>query len=222
MKVPSKTRWFTRYRTRTYSFCSSQCLSEFQSSPTKYVPLHHRSPAFTRLPERICLSESAFVGLTLSVAETFKKEAMGYLLGRCIGKTIRVDHAIPFQTAQRGYVFTAISLRRLEWVRDIAQRIHLNVKWIGDYHSHSQRGKVLRLHLPSPLDVEDMELGYVYLLVSVNEVHTCIPWRNNKKKGTISGTLGNLRMEIAGYCLDKEEELRRLEVSALWLESKPE
>ncbi len=220
MKVSREVKFRTEIKKRTYYFCSSRCLMQFQKTPEKYSPVHIRTPAFVGIPSRVHLSQSAFTALILSVAEIFKKEAMGYLLGNCKGEVVEIDHAIPFQTGKRGYTYSAVSLRRLEWVRDLTERIHPGLQWIGDYHSHPQHGNVLRLHLPSILDVEDMEPGYVYLVISVNEVQVCLPWRTSRKRGTLAGTLGKLRMEIAGYCLDKEQNLRRLEVDAPWLKRK--
>ncbi|MHA2610718.1 MAG: hypothetical protein V2G48_07620 [bacterium JZ-2024 1] len=80
--------------------------------------------------------------------------------------------------------------------------------------------RTLRLHFPSPLDVEDMEQGYLYLVVSVNEVVSCEEWKINRKRRTLSGTLGKLRMEIAAYCLDQDSKVHQIPVKVRGLKRK--
>lgn len=163
----------------------------------------------------VILKKDAFLTMVLSSIEVYKKEALGYLIGYKTRELFIVEHAIPFQTAKRGFVWAKIPEKRLERIKDLAERFKTHFKIIGDFHSHPQIGSSIGLSEPSGEDITSMEKGNIYLIVAINECgeQECVRWHNTKVlslKGSIKGYI----IEIAAFYLLKEYKFSKTSVYA--------
>lgn len=164
------------------------------------------------LPKGCLIQDGAFLSMTLSVSEVYKKEAIGFLLGYRTEELFIVEHAIPFQTAERGFVWSKIPERRLERIQELSSRFGLGLRLIGDFHSHSMIGKSKGKPAPSPTDVAFMEKGNLYIIVAINELKEVKKktWRKRGKK--LMGSLGNFDFAIGAYYCDEENHYVELDI----------
>jgi len=162
----------------------------------------------------VILKKDAFLTMVLSCVEVYKKEALGYLIGYKTKNLFLVEHAIPFQSAKRGFVWAEIPEKRLERIRELAERFKTHFEIIGDFHSHTRLGESAGLPIPSGDDIASMEKGKVYLIVAINECgDECVRWHNTEKL-TLKGSLKGYVLEIAAFYLKREYKFEEIPVFA--------
>ncbi len=160
------------------------------------------------------LKKDAFLTMVLASVEIYKKEAIGYLIGYKTNKLFIVEHAIPFQTAKRGFVWAEIPEKRLERVKELAERFNTYFEIIGDFHSHTQLGSSAGLPEPSGEDIASMERNKVYLILAINECgEECVKWHNTKNL-TLKGSIKGYVIEIGAFRLLKEYKFVKIPVYA--------
>jgi proteasome lid subunit RPN8/RPN11 len=153
--------------------------------------------------------------MILSCVEIFKREALGYLIGYKTPELFIVEHAIPFQTAKRGYVWAEVPEKRLERVRELAERFRTHFDIIGDFHSHAQLGDSPGTPEPSGDDIASMEKGKVYLIVAINKCgeEECLKWHNTETL-TLKGSIRGYIIEIAAFELQGKTKCVKIPVYA--------
>lgn len=167
-------------------------------------------------PRRVILKPAAFIEMTLAATEIYRRECLGFLLGYALNYLVLVEHAIPFQSARRGYLWTEVSESRIARVRELSTHFGLELQLLGDFHSHAQRGKTHRSVRPSSEDVADMLPNRIYMILSVNETLLKKPWHRVKGRKSLLGTLGNFEVEVAVYQLVAANQYRIVEIVAPW------
>lgn len=146
---------------------------------------------------RVFLSEAAFMGLILSSIEVYKKECLGLLLGYKLEDRFIVEYSVTYQSAKRmrnGVSSNRTRHARIESVLPKFDKLEL----LGDFHSHPQYGSLKGIPKPSPLDIEDMKQGKLYMIVGINDNEHSVRWRENQDC-TISGTLNDFHIKISAY-----------------------
>ncbi|RKX71435.1 hypothetical protein DRP53_01640 [candidate division WOR-3 bacterium] len=140
----------------------------------------------------------ALVAMVSSSVEVFHQETLGYLLGHRTETGFVVEYAIPFQTVERGYAHATINEARIDRIVRMLEPLHIDVKLIGAFHSHTQFGEMRADPIPSDTDLYNMVPGYLHLIVAVNHKKKDQPWKENQDE-TISGTIDIYHLKIGGY-----------------------
>ncbi len=149
---------------------------------------------------KLFLSESAFMGLILSSIEVYKKECLGLLLGYKLEDRFIVEYSVAYQSAKRmrnGVSPNHYGHNRIGNVLSKFDKLEI----VGDFHSHPQYGSLKGVPKPSPLDINGMESGNVYMIIAINDNQRSVRWGENMD-GTISGTLNNFHFKISAYHFD--------------------
>ena len=146
---------------------------------------------------RVFLSEAAFMGLALGSVEVYKKECLGLLLGYKLEDKFIVEYSIVYQSAKRSRNGVSPDRLRHSRIEGVLPKFH-KLELLGDFHSHPQYGDLKGIPTPSPLDINDMEQGKLYLIIGINDNRRSMRWRENGD-GTISGTLSDFHFRIAAY-----------------------
>jgi proteasome lid subunit RPN8/RPN11 len=156
----------------------------------------------------IYLSENAFLTMILASVETFHRECMGLLVG--IKKEtggFLVQHAIPYQTATRSNAEVYPSYRAQKRLKmTLLNFSHLEL--IGDFHSHPSWGDLRYDVNPSEGDLQHMNEGNVYTIISINEALKKQPWKYNRD-GTLSGSVNGYFLKLGAWYLKSGDTKRR-------------
>ena len=158
---------------------------------------------------RVFLKERAFLSIVLSVIEVYKKESMGLILGFGGGDEFIIEYAIPYQTAEKGFTWVEPRERISERMLKVVEQLPIDV--LGDYHSHTELGDSKAKAHPSGVDIASMEKDKLYLIVAVNEKEKFEPWSMNAD-GSISGTITDFHIQIAGFYMVSDYKYRRVEI----------
>jgi len=144
----------------------------------------------------------AFLAIVSSAVETFRKETIGYLIGIKGENKFRVEYAIPYLTAESGFAYTTIDMKRAQRINDILNKFSEGLEFIGDYHSHTLFGKNTATVKPSPSDLVTSSAGELNLICAINLKKRTVDWRENRH-GNLVGSVGEYHIEIGGYYIDK-------------------
>ncbi len=158
---------------------------------------------------KVFLKERAFLSIVLSVVEVYKKETMGILLGFGGGDEYIIEYAIPYQTAEKGFTWVEPRERMSERMLKIVESLPIDL--IGDYHSHTELGDSKAKAHPSGVDIDSMEEGKIYLIVAINDKEKEEDWKMNTD-GSISGTVTDFHIQIAGFYMVSDYKYRRAEI----------
>lgn len=161
---------------------------------SKQETVHRDIEAFLSLP--------AFLTIVSSSVEVFRKETIGYLVGIKAEDKFIVEYAIPYQTAESSYVHATIDEDRVGRVNEILSNVSQALEFIGDFHSHTVFGDSRATVIPSDTDLFSTVPGELNLICAVNVKKRSVNWRENKR-GILTGTIGEYRIEIGGYYVDK-------------------
>lgn len=159
---------------------------------------------------KIYLSETAFIDLLLSSAEVYKKESIGVLLGYKLEDRFIVEHAFSFQKARRkhkGVVVKHKDNKRIESIIAKFERLQI----IGDFHSHTQFGVTKGVPDPSEEDIKEMNKGYIYLIIAINNNEKTMNWGENRD-GTISGSIGDFFFKIAAFYIQSPSKIKKARI----------
>jgi proteasome lid subunit RPN8/RPN11 len=157
----------------------------------------------------IYIAENAFLGMILATVETFHRECMGLLVGikKDTGGFL-LQHAIPYQTATRRNVEVYPSYRvQKRMQKALANFSHMEL--IGDFHSHPSWGDLKYDTVPSEGDLEHMNSGNIYTIVSINGATKKQQWKYNKD-GTISGSVNGYFLKVGAWYLDETDGKHRM------------
>jgi len=146
---------------------------------------------------KIILEEGAFLTIIAAVAEVYKKECYGLLVGRKRGKTLRVTAAIVAQKVTRTHKL--VSLRRSHFT-DLLKIVEVlpSCELLGEFHSHPQYGINKGSSYPSKYDINDGS-GLWQIIISANDVQRKqAPFKINKD-GSISGVINHISMAIRAF-----------------------
>lgn len=155
---------------------------------------NHDIEAFLNLP--------AFLTIVSSSVEVFRKETIGYLVGIKAEDKFIVEYAIPYQTAESSYVHATIDEDRVARVNEILSNVSQALEFVGDFHSHTMFGDSRATVIPSNTDLFSTVPGELNLICAVNVKKRSVNWHENKR-GILTGTIGEYRIEIGGYYVDK-------------------
>jgi proteasome lid subunit RPN8/RPN11 len=153
-------------------------------------------------PIEAYLSLPSFLAIVSSSVETFRKETIGYLVGIKGENKFMVEYAIPYQTADSGYVHATIDMERVARINDILNKLAQGLEFIGDFHSHTAFGESPATVIPSNTDLTSTVPGELNLICAVNEKKRSVRWRENSR-GILVGTIRQYRIEIGGYYVEK-------------------
>lgn len=156
------------------------------------------------------LSLPAFLAIISSAIETFRKETIGYLVGIKGENKFMVEYAIPYQTADSGYVHATIDMERVARINEILNKLSQGLEFIGDYHSHTAFGESPATVIPSDTDLASTVPGELNIICAVNEKKRSVNWHETSR-GILKGTIREYRIEIGGYYVEKPTIGRRYE-----------
>jgi proteasome lid subunit RPN8/RPN11 len=148
------------------------------------------------------LSFPAFLTIVSSSVEVFRKETIGYLIGFKGERKYRVEYAIPYQTAESGYVHASVDMDRVNRINEILSKISQGLEFVGDFHSHTVFGNSPGTVIPSNADLTSTIPGEVNIICAVNMKKRAVRWRENAR-GILLGTIGDYRIDIGGYYVEK-------------------
>ncbi|MBE0433536.1 hypothetical protein IBX73_08740 [candidate division WOR-3 bacterium] len=147
------------------------------------------------------LSFPAFLTLVSSSVEVFKKETIGYLVGFKGANKYIVEYAIPYQTAEHGFVHATVDMERVGRINEILGKVSQGLEYVGDFHSHTVFGDSPATVVPSNEDLKSTIPGEVNLICAVNMKKRAVRWYQNGR-GILAGTIGDYRIEIGGYYVE--------------------
>ncbi len=157
----------------------------------------------------VYIKERAFLAMLLSVVEVYRRETLGLLLGYRGENRFFVEYAIPFQTAEKKFSWSAPKASAVSRMTDIIRNMSIDV--IGDYHSHTQfRGEMARA-IPSGEDIADMQKGNVHIILAVNPRKKTVRWKENAD-GSISGTISSYHIRISAATPVGEYKYKRVKI----------
>lgn len=154
------------------------------------------------IPIEAYLSLPAFLAVVSSAVETFRKETIGYLVGIKGENKFMVEYAIPYQTADSGFVHATIDMDRVARINDILNKLSQGLEFIGDYHSHTAFGDSPATVIPSHTDLASTVPGELNIICAVNLKKRAVRWYENNR-GVLIGTIREYRIEIGGYYVEK-------------------
>jgi proteasome lid subunit RPN8/RPN11 len=155
-------------------------------------------------PVTAFLSFPAFLTIVSSSVEVFRKETIGYLVGFKGEKKYMVEYAIPYQTAESGYVHASVDMDRVTRINDILSSVSegQGLEFVGDFHSHTAFGKSSATVVPSDTDLRSTIPGELNIICAVNKKKRSVRWYESDR-GILVGTIGEYRIEIGGYYVEK-------------------
>jgi proteasome lid subunit RPN8/RPN11 len=155
---------------------------------------HKRIEAYLSLP--------AFLTIVSSSVEVFRRETIGYLIGFKGESKFMVEYAIPYQTAESTPTHATLDENRVARVNEILAKLSQGLEYVGDFHSHTVYGDLPGTVLPSGTDLMSTVPGELGIICSVNFRKKSADWRENRR-GILTGTVGEYRIEIGGYYFDE-------------------
>lgn len=146
------------------------------------------------------LSFPAFLTIVSSSVEVFRKETIGYLVGIKAEGKFMVEYAIPYQTADSGYVHATVDMDRVGRINEILSKVSLGqgLEFVGDFHSHTVFGKSPATVVPSNTDLMSTIPGELNIICAVNMKKRAVRWYESDR-GILTGTIGEYRIEMGGY-----------------------
>jgi len=154
------------------------------------------------------LNPAAFLTIISSSVEVFHKETIGYLVGIKGEDKFIVEYAIPYQTAESGFAHATVDMKRVERVNEIFSKLAQGLEYIGDFHSHTEFGDSPGSVIPSNDDLLTSVSGQLNIICAVNKKHRSVNWYEGRR-GILIGTIGEYRIEIGGYNVEKAQIGRR-------------
>ena len=150
------------------------------------------------------LSFPAFLTIVSSSVEVFRKETIGYLVGIKAEDKFMVEYAIPYQTAESGYVHATVDMERVGRINEILSKVSQGqgLEFVGDFHSHTVFGKSPATVVPSDTDLMSTIPGECNIICAVNMKKRSVRWYESDR-GILTGTIGEYRIEIGGYYVEK-------------------
>ena len=150
------------------------------------------------------LSFPAFLTIVSSSVEVFRKETIGYLVGIKAEDKFMVEYAIPYQTAESGYVHATVDMERVGRINEILSKVSQGqgLEFVGDFHSHTAFGKSPATVVPSDTDLMSTIPGECNIICAVNMKKRSVRWYESDR-GILTGTIGEYRIEIGGYYVEK-------------------
>ena len=150
------------------------------------------------------LSFPAFLTIVSSSVEVFRKETIGYLVGIKAEDKFMVEYAIPYQTAESGYVHATVDMERVGRINEILSKVSQGqgLEFVGDFHSHTVFGKSPATVVPSNTDLMSTIPGECNIICAVNMKKRSVRWYESDR-GILTGTIGEYRIEIGGYYVEK-------------------
>lgn len=150
------------------------------------------------------LSFPAFLTIVTSSVEVFRKETIGYLIGIKGENKYMVEYAIPYQTAESGYVHATVDMDRVTRINDILSSVSegQGLEFVGDFHSHTAFGKSPATVVPSDTDLMSTIPGELNIICAVNMKKRAVRWYESDR-GILVGTIGEYRIEIGGYYVEQ-------------------
>lgn len=150
------------------------------------------------------LSFPAFLTIVSSSVEVFRKETIGYLVGVKAEDKFMVEYAIPYQTAESGYVHATVDMDRVGRINEILSKVSQGqgLEFVGDFHSHTAFGKNPATVVPSNTDLASTIPGELNIICAVNMKKRAVRWYESNR-GILTGTIGIYRIEIGGYFVEE-------------------
>ncbi len=150
------------------------------------------------------LSFPAFLTIVSSSVEVFRKETIGYLVGIKGENKFMVEYAIPYQTAESGYVHATVDMDRVSRINEILSKVSQGqgLEFVGDFHSHTVFGKSPATVVPSNTDLKSTIPGELNIICAVNMKKRAVRWYESRR-GILTGTIGEYRIEIGGYYVEQ-------------------
>ncbi|HEC79231.1 MAG TPA: hypothetical protein ENI34_08865 [candidate division WOR-3 bacterium] len=148
------------------------------------------------------LSLPSFLTIVTSSVEVFRKETIGYLIGIKGENKFMVEYAIPYQTAESSATHATIDEDRVARINEILGKLSAGLEYIGDFHSHTVYGNCPGTVVPSNTDLGSTVPGELNIICAVNLKKKSVEWYESKD-GILTGTVGEYRIEIGGYYVDK-------------------
>ncbi len=150
------------------------------------------------------LSFPAFLTIVSSSVEVFRKETIGYLVGFKGENKYMVEYAIPYQTAESGYVHATVDMDRVTRINDILSKVSQGqgLEFVGDFHSHTMFGKSPATVVPSDTDLMSTIPGELNIICAVNMKKRAVRWYESDR-GILVGTIGEYRIKIGGYYVEE-------------------
>ncbi len=150
------------------------------------------------------LSFPAFLTIVSSSVEVFRKETIGYLVGVKAEDKFMVEYAIPYQTAESGYVHATVDMDRVGRINEILSKVSQGqgLEFVGDFHSHTVFGKSPATVVPSNTDLMSTIPGELNIICAVNMKKRAVRWYESDR-GILTGTIGEYRIEIGGYFVEE-------------------
>jgi hypothetical protein len=150
------------------------------------------------------LSFPAFLTIVSSSVEVFRKETIGYLIGVKGENKFMVEYAIPYQTAESGYVHATVDMDRVSRINEILSKVSQGqgLEFVGDFHSHTVFGKSAATVVPSNTDLMSTIPGELNIICAVNMKKRAVRWYESGR-GILTGTIGEYRIEIGGYYVEQ-------------------
>ncbi len=154
------------------------------------------------MPKLVTIRENALISVIATVAEVYKKECYGLLLGRVYRNAYRITNAIAIQRAQRQFTSVEVDINHFQSILNNLKHLP-KFKILGEFHSHPQFGQRRGVANMSRSDIET-SMAPVQIVIAANDVvRTKRKWKVTKE-GSINGGLGNISMIMKAFIVDSD------------------
>lgn len=177
-------------------------------------------------PPTVYIEKEPFLNMVWSAIESFNRECLGYMFGKCPTKDHNffvVENAVNIQLARvrknMEVQQSRASSNRTEGVVEKYGRLY---PFIGDFHSHPEWHKRKRLAVPSEQDKKAMiqdniKLSIIIKISTINKER--LLWENISSGG-VHGSLDKYKFHLNAFSMisdksSKEGDLRMLEIRAV-------
>lgn len=170
--------------------------------------------------KKIIVSAGVYFAIISTVADYYKKECFGQLIGSKTRKGIETIFTRRPRHTKEKYSTVENYDKSISKSEFALKGSDLEI--VGDFHSHTdhkigrRREHEYAKAIPSVEDIADMEYGNAYLICAVNrserKVNYC-DFTSRYIKQVIDHEKGKLSLTLRAYCLKDEEKAKLLEIT---------
>jgi proteasome lid subunit RPN8/RPN11 len=159
----------------------------------------------------VFLTENAFISIITATVEAFPQETLGVLMGFRKPESILVQHAVPYQIAERGETHVSPDPKRSRRVEKFLHNV-TRLETVGDFHSHPSTPILDRegYKLSQP-DKESTMVEGLGIVVVVDKDSQSRDWKHTAK-GSLLGAVYPFSLRLVSWYKTSDEYYRIAEV----------
>ena len=159
---------------------------------------------------QVFLSENAFLSMVTATVETFPEECLGVLIGLRKPDKILVQHAVPYQIAERSETHVSPDPTRSKRIEKFLLNVsHLEV--VGDFHSHPSTPVENKGYKLSKADKDSTMTEGLGMVVVIDKDSESREWEH-LAKGSLLGAIYPYSLRLTSWYKTSAETFSIAEV----------